>query len=241
MLGLQGFPPVFPFWFIRNLFIISLAAPFLHRVLRMTGPYFCVGLTLLWLGSDAILPDRWSLLYTLVFFSWGAYFRLHRVDVLAADRHLLPALGLFLLVSGGATALYGGDPADLRGFPIRLVRLVGGCAGWITLGAIQGRLPDWVKRLTRLEPYAFFLFAAHEPLIRIVVRLLGSPADPGSSTQRHLLGPASAVATIALVTATAWLLRRSMRPVYDVLAGQHRPASVQRSTTSPRQFRSLAG
>ncbi len=219
LFGAHGNPPAFQFWFIRNLIVAAVLAPLIHRALETAGLALCVGLTLLWLtGWDPIA--NWHMLYTLVFFTWGAWLQLRRFDLTAGDRYLGPVLALFIPLTIATLYIYGGKPVEPHGGIVSVVRLVGCVAIWLLCGWFQHRAPTCVRKLVSFAPYAFFLFAAHEPLLRILVRVANSTVRSDWLLRSGALGLLASAAVIGALTLAAALLQRHARPVYSLFAGQ---------------------
>ncbi|MBK8479051.1 MAG: acyltransferase [Opitutaceae bacterium] len=222
LLGLNGNPPAYQFWFVRNLFLMGLAAPLLYRALQLAGLPLCLGLTGLWLAGAEPLA-QWNLLYTTVFFSWGALLQLRGVDLAAGDRYLVPLVLVFGLASAFAGHQVTTAPAADHARLIGAVRLIGCATLWVVLGWVQRVAPVWAQRGARLAPYAFFLFAAHEPAARIASRLVNRVLSPESFLRPHWLGPVLALATVLVVTAAAAGLHRFVPPLYRLVAGRRPP------------------
>ena len=219
LLGARGNPPAFQFWFVRNLIVATILAPLLHRALNTAGIAFCLGPTLLWLAGWEPIAN-WDLLYTLVFFTWGAWLQLRHFDLTAADRYTGQIVAVFILVTIATLFLYDGKPVEPHEGAVRIVRLIGCIAIWLQFGWFQRHAPNCVRRLVSFAPYAFFLFAAHEPLLRILVRVANSVVHSDWLLRSGTLGLFASAVVIGALTLIASLLQRHARPVYSLLAGQ---------------------
>lgn len=87
-------PALCPFWYIRNLLIMSILSPLLYYVIRYGREIFLLIATIWWLTTyhNAIIPQ------TIIFFSLGAYFPIFNINPLEwIYKHKIWFLSLFTL------------------------------------------------------------------------------------------------------------------------------------------------
>jgi surface polysaccharide O-acyltransferase-like enzyme len=177
ILGLQWYPVAYHFWFIRDLMLLVLMAPVLAVILRFAALPFFIVMYICWVCS--IWP-----LYEPKVLGW----------VFGVVPVLLPAtMGLFFFSAGAFCSLKGRSLVDLDKYgPVALIAyvpIVLADAIWYTAwfnvylhrtGLIVGivaalyttrlmlrheRLRDWIITLGEAS---FFVYAAHEPLLKII-------------------------------------------------------------------------
>lgn len=163
--GITDHPVGFQFWFVRDLFLTILVSPLLWLML-VHAPWGVVALGLVWLSGF----DLWIFFRTdvLFFFALGGLIRMYKAPV---EIGFQPALALLLayavLVALRTAAPYvvAGDPAWLD-VATRSMRLVGVLACWGIFQAVA--LTPLGGRIARYGGFAFFLHAAHFPLLAAV-------------------------------------------------------------------------
>jgi succinoglycan biosynthesis protein ExoH len=215
-------PLAFQFWFVRDLFLTVLLSPLLWLLLKRV-PY----------AGGAALFSAWLFNYDLeiffrpdviFFFYAGALIRLKRVEIGITVRSTVVLCSLYLvLVTARALAPAIFDEATplLAGFT-RLMRLVGVLACWglflrlaeMRVGAI----------LSRWGPFAFFLYAAHFPLmaeLKLILWDLLPEVNDFWMVAHYLI---SVFLTIVLCLGAATLLARYVPGVFGLLNGGRVPS-----------------
>jgi surface polysaccharide O-acyltransferase-like enzyme len=221
VLGVTGLPIAFQFWFVRDLFVTVLCTPILWLLLRHAPVAGAVGLGLIWAAGFTLgIFIRTDVLF---FFYLGALIRRRGIStdiapgvaaallaayvVLTAARALVP---LVLDLNDAATAAW----VEVA---TRLIRPLGVVACWgmcIQLAGTRGG-----ARLAAFGGFAFFLHAAHYPVIALVKDLLWR-ATPAATDGWLLLHYGASVAlTVAIVAAAAVVVFRISPALYGVLAG----------------------
>lgn len=228
VIGVTRAPVLFQFWFVRDLVVTVAVSPLLLAALRHAP----------WAGA-AILGGAWLAGHGLwVFLRPDVVFFFYAGGLLAQARTgwatRLPVTGkaCALAVAGygllvllrtavpGLGLAQGLTDADLE-LLTRLMRLPGVVACWMLAGAAaQGRLGPWLERG---GSFAFFIFAAHFPMVRlvkeVVARLL--PAGAGTPGTGWLLFHylASVALTVVLCLVAARLLSRWWPGLYSLASG----------------------
>ena len=221
LLGLGGLPIAFQFWFVRDLFVTVLCAPLLWLVLRHAPLAGAVALGLAWAaGATLGIFIRTDVLF---FFYLGALARRRELDPM-----LSPTTSLALLVA--YTALTAAralaplvvdmaDPTQLALLEVatRLARPLGVLACWGACLHLAGA--RWAAPLARWGGFAFFLHAAHYPVIALVKDLLWRlvPAATDGWLLAHYVG--SVALTVAVVALAGLGLFRLSPATYGLLAG----------------------
>ncbi|MEZ0473797.1 acyltransferase family protein [Luteimonas salinilitoris] len=218
--GITQHPVGFQFWFVRDLFVTALVSPVLWWVLRHAPLLGMAVLGAAWLaGSGLLIFFRADVAF---FFYLGALLRL-RGTPLQIDRNValvLLAVYVALVALRAAAPMFidfdGARPALLT-LATRLMRLVGVLAVWgMFLQIAPTRLG---ARIASYSGLAFFLHAAHFPLIaqiKIVLwRWVPTPSDAWMVA--HYV--ASVMATVAIAIGVGLLLARGLPRAFALVNG----------------------
>jgi succinoglycan biosynthesis protein ExoH len=172
-------PVAYPLWFIRNLFLLALAAPIIALVLRSplaTAASFAAA-AVAWFAWP-----EWGATRSLLFFAAGSWLAVHPLRLPECPPRLRGVLALAWvgLVGAHATeiAVTGVNAPALHNATI-LVGLAAVWFGYPSVAGFAGR-----PRVQRAGAYTFFIYLAHEPsaaiLRKAVIAALGAH-------DRHLL------------------------------------------------------
>ena len=223
-------PLAFQFWFIRDLFVAILLSPVLW-VLIKRAPYVAAAVFFtVWLVNyDTRIFLRPDVPF---FFFLGGLIRSSRTDVGVGARATIILCSIYvLLVTARALAPYLIDESTaLLAAYTRLMRLIGALACWGLFLRLAGT--ELGISLTRWGPFAFFLYAAHFPLMAEVKLLLWNllPAVNDFWMVAHYL--TSVVLTVILCLGTAVLLARCVPGLFGVLNGGRVPSLSGRPATT---------
>jgi hypothetical protein len=224
VLGLTGLPIAFQFWFVRDLFVTVLCTPVLWLLLRRAPLAGAAALGAVWAGGWTLgIFIRTDVLF---FFYLGALARFRGTDTAIGLPATLALLGAYIVVTAArslAPVLVDlSDPAQAIWLETatRLARPLGVAACWGVcqhLAATRLGAP-----LARLGGFAFFLHAAHYPLIVLVKDVLWriTPTATDPWLLAHYL--ASVTLTVAIAGVAALMLFRLSPPIYALLAGGRR-------------------
>ena len=215
--GLTQHPIGFQFWFVRDLFVTVLISPLLWLLLRR-APY--IGLILLayvWItGMNLVIFFRTDVLF---FFYLGGLLRTRNARLEIGRKATLVFLAIYVaLVAVRVLAPYvfAHDTAVLE-MATRAMRPFGVLAGWgIFLWVAPTRFGTFVARFGGL---AFFLHAAHFPLLAEIKILLWQlvPAQTDAWMLAHYV--ASVVVTVAIGMSAGLLLARWVPSVFELMNG----------------------
>jgi len=192
----QQYPVNYPLWFLRDLFLLCLAAPLLDLLLARAGIVWIALLAPVWyFGVGLPLHTETEALF---FFSAGAWLSLNDPDLTIVDR-----LGRGFLAVWPFTLVIASLPVDAdEGARIRRICIICGVFGILWLGKRilhHRRLSDV---LTRLGGFTIMVYGAHALILLPMVKLL------------PLLGPLSDVqATLIYFTMlpVLWVVSRLLR------------------------------
>ena len=217
MLGITQQPIVYPMWFVRDLMVLVLLALPLHAILVRTLWLFPSALLALWAVNGGTLTP--SAVEAVTYFVLGAALALRGASLFAWERGLwlFGALWLVLFIAY-LTLLFGPTRFWLYKATV--------AAGVLTALCLPGRAlcyPRLSAALVALAPASFFVFAAHEPLMTLVRKLLyrALPPTPAVVISIYLLLPL----VIAAFTAALYFLLRRVAPRFAALVSGNRVAA----------------
>jgi succinoglycan biosynthesis protein ExoH len=168
--GVTHHPIGFQFWFVRDLFVTALISPLLWVMLTRAPLIGATALGLVWLSGF----DLWIFFRTDVvfFFYLGGFLRLYKLPLEIAGRAAVWLLVAYvLLVALRTAAPYFMDPdSGYLDVATRAMRLVGVMACWGIFQRVA--LTPFGAVVARFGGFAFFLHAAHFPLLAFIKILL---------------------------------------------------------------------
>jgi len=215
--ALTKHPIGFQFWFVRDLFVTVLVSPLLWLMLTRAPLLGAVFLGAAWIvGHDLWIFFRTDVVF---FFYLGGWIRLRGLPVEIGRRATLVFLAVYVAMCAARTLapyVVDGDPFILQALT-RGMRLVGVLACW---GLFQRIAPTPIGGLiARFGGLAFFLHAAHYPLIAGVKLILWNllPAETQPWMLVHYV--VSVVVTVAIGIGLGLLLTRAAPKVFALLNG----------------------
>ncbi len=196
--GISHHPVGFQFWFVRDLFVTALVSPLLWLLLRAAPLPGALLLGAAWIANH----DLWIFFRTdvLFFFYMGGLVRLRGLPVEIGWNATVACLVLYV----GFVALRTLAPYAIDGAPTlltastRAMRLVGVLACW---GLFLRLAPTPLgARIARYGGLAFFLHAAHFPLLAQVKILLWDlvPAQTDGWMIAHYAASVAVTATLGI-------------------------------------------
>ena len=223
-------PLAFQFWFVRDLFLTVLLSPFLWLFLKRIPLVAAAVLGVIWIADYDLgiffRPD------VPFFFYLGALVRSKQLDF-GLSRRATILLVLIYVVAVAARAMAPfvvEDSMPGLGALTRAMRLVGVLACW----GLFLRLADSSlgARIARWGPYAFFLHAAHFPLMAQVKLLLWNalPRINDFWMVAHYL--ASVLVTVFICLGAGALLARHAPSIFSLLNGGRLPGTRSRAVTA---------
>jgi surface polysaccharide O-acyltransferase-like enzyme len=209
--GFTRAPEAYHFWFIRDLMLLMLVGPLLHRVLRLFARPYLLMLFVVWIfGKWPLYPPE---VVGLLFFSFGGYCALRGHSLFALDAYGQWFVALFLPLLIVDVLWYD------AWFNVTLHRctIVVGLVAVFYLSRFLRQDCRYENALLRLGGASFFVYAAHEPLLGIVrtVAFQTLPLDlPAVMLLIYLLLPLLVVAVLVLLhQALVRLVPRGLRVV----------------------------
>ena len=172
-------PLLCPFWYIRNLLIMSLLSPLLYYIIRYGRVVFLVIVSVWWMMTyhNAFIPQ------TLLFFSLGAYFSILRINPLewiTNNKKLIVSLFTIFALSDIAMHTIYSTSINLQAHRLALILNI----------PVLLLLADFCVRrgyTTQLLPSAaFIVFAVHYPIV-VLLRKFCASQFATSSDLTHIV------------------------------------------------------
>ncbi|WP_455623636.1 acyltransferase family protein [Parabacteroides sp.] len=191
-----GMPIDYPLWFIRDLMMVMLFSPIVYGWVRCLRQYGMIVLGFLWVMGWWIDVPGFSLT-AFFFFSFGAFFSVHRRNFVVDMRLLLiPSVGLYAILAV-CDLCFMGEPWCRY---LHNVGIIVGCVCFISLTATC--LERGLCRVSGfLAGSSFFVYAYHGMPLALVIKVVVRYLPPGSELEviGLYLGSACVVIGIGLV------------------------------------------
>lgn len=157
-------PLLCPFWYIRNLLIMSLLSPLLFYIIRYAREAFLILIAGWWLFTydNAFIPQ------TILFFSLGAYFSIHEFNPLElVIKHKKIFLVLFILfaITDIFTHTIYGTVFNLQAHRLSLIFNI----PFLLIVADYCVQKDYSYKM--LPNAAFIVFAVHYPIVVVLRKI----------------------------------------------------------------------
>jgi peptidoglycan/LPS O-acetylase OafA/YrhL len=205
-------PLLCPFWYIRNLLIMSILSPLLCYIIRYTREVFLLIVAAWWLTTyhNAFIPQ------TILFFSLGAYFSILEINPLeiAAKKYKW----VIVLTVLTAIADIGSHSAFSTPISLQLHRM----ALIMNIPALL-LLADWCMQRGfhhQLFPNAaFIVFAVHYPIVVVLRKLCAAKFTSASDVTHVFLYFACIIIATALSLFFYALLEKCFPKLKNILSG----------------------
>jgi hypothetical protein len=225
--GITQHPVGFQFWFVRDLFVTVLVSPILWLFLTRAPLAGAIFLGVAWLyGHDLWIFFRTDVVF---FFYIGGLIRQHRLPVEIGARATAIFVCAYLVICAVRTLapyVVAGDPFVLQ-VMTRGMRLIGVLACWGVFQRIA--LTPMGAVVARYGGFAFFLHAAHYPLLA-EVKLVLWPLMPAQTQAWMLLHYLMSVAiTVAIGIGLGIALTQFAPKAFSLLNGGRLVATPVRS------------
>lgn len=213
ILGVTRMPIAYQFWFVRDLFILSLLSFAVDRFNRYLGWGGILLIAIAWVCNAGIgwIPSVEGTL----FFAVGALLARSGRPLFFSDHYYRPALLLFMVM---VTADILTGQWKSQGL-IHKVGIISGVVALLGVSAAIGkysRLREW---LTYLSGFSFIVFAVHEPLLTMLRKITFVALNPGTDLLIGFLYLALPALVIALSIFAGSLAMNHFPKAYSVATG----------------------
>jgi surface polysaccharide O-acyltransferase-like enzyme len=195
LFGITQYPISYQFWFIRDLITLVILVPVINLFLaRKSALLFVTVLFCMWFIS--VWPIPWPWVDAVFFFSLGAYLSRSAKNVACLDKlgPWISVIFLGLLVLNTVLSdrlLYIHNAVIVFGVP---------SLWWLT--SLVVRMAMLKSLLIRLSGVSFFVFAAHEPLLTIILKIsykLLSPTSDAMILALYFLIPICLITVLVML------------------------------------------
>ena len=163
----SGSPIVYQFWFIRDLMGVMLLSPFIYWVIKKLYWYLLVFLGILWILNCWFDMSGFSLT-AYFFFSFGAYFSVHKKNFVEVMRPLLLLAGVLYaldaIVAFSFREYVWCDYLYRIGYPFGIVLAISSVAYLIDKRGYRANL--------FLSDSSFFIYAYHGISLAFIVKIV---------------------------------------------------------------------
>lgn len=211
-------PVPYQLWFIRDLMVMVLFSPMLYSLLKRF-PYLILSiLFFLWISVTNVLENSVEALF---FFSLGGYLSMHYPRVLQVKylRFTLLFLSLWIIIVLLKTFLvfYDFEPMIVR-ITNKVSIIIGIIALWGLYDVYFINFQKGKKAILSLSGFTFFIYAAHEPMLTIIKKILFIVLH------KNLIGHLliffiAPVFTIILCLIVSIQLKKYLNRLYQIITG----------------------
>lgn len=212
------YPMDVPLWFVRDLIVVVLCTPLLHKLLKRFGRYFVCLLGMVWFVVPYLHLRTLGFESAFFFFSWGAYMSINRKDMLQVfGQYFKVSVCLYVLL-GVLHVVAGHYWPEAQGSIKQLNILVGllfayNFAAWLLKRGL-------CKVNSFLASVSFFVYVAHALVVSRVLKLLFITFSPASDWALLLVYTLAVVLTVGLLLGTFYLMRCYTPGLLKVVAGR---------------------
>jgi hypothetical protein len=207
-----NYPISTQFWFIRDLMALVILAPGIHYLLaRKSESPFIFIMSCLWFFG--IWPLLWPSIDASFFFCLGAFLSRPERNVMCLDKFGPWISSMFF----GLLVLHSSFPKGPIYINSSLIVFGVPSAWWLT--GLASRTTKLRSFLMGLSGASFFVFAAHQPLVTILVRIsykLFQPTSGGAILAQYFLIP---ICLIAFLVALRHCLLKIMPSFLRFITG----------------------
>jgi len=211
-------------WFLRDLMIVVVCTPLLHRLLKRAGIRAVIGLGTLWFIAGYRGPSHLcQLLDAFFFFAWGAYLSINRKEMLAEfGRYFTFSMWAYPLLALSYVAAMHLCPE--AAFTIKRVNIL---VGLLFAYNAASRLlrHDVCKPSAFLAASSFFIYAAHYPLCDRLCRILLVLFRPESDIALLAVYTLTTLLLTALLLSAFYLMKRCSPRLLKIVAGRRQNES----------------
>lgn len=206
-----GNPFLTQLWFVRDLMVMVSLAPLIHFLIKKMGFIFVIVLGLLWYVG----VGWYSELGTLFFYCLGAWFGLcNKRMIFTVDSYRLLLVIVFISLSV-ADALLQYHP--INEWLHRASLLIGPL---FVLTSISWMVEKkYIYDVRFLSASSFFVFVAHDPMLRFIRKFSLKFLDHHSEIQMILDYFASIALDLAILYGVYWLLSRCAPKFLSIISG----------------------
>lgn len=210
-------PPAYQLWFLRQVMMLTVLAPLIFLIVKYTKAFILIPLGGLWFFNvDFIIRAD-----ALFFFAVGASFAILGKwrNFTKRDNRIPAAIFSSLWIALSAIEMFAAALTKnivLVSILNKLTVLAGITGMWLVFDHIVKYIAT-KKGLLLASAHLFFVFALHEPLLKISYQLAIIPdSTDGSHFILYICLPISVIAVCMMIS---MVMRKVLRPVHNLLTG----------------------
>lgn len=198
--GINKGPIVDQLWFIRNLILLSIASPIIYLFIRYTRWIGLIGLGMSWFFGTGMAYPQSSIFY----FSLGAYFSVQNKCITQEIHKISNFLFIIFPLIVVADAILHHTSAGY--YLHRTETLIGTLFILALIPTLQKK--GKIREIAFLSASSFFLYVAHDPLLRFMRRFSLKLIDHSSEFQAIMSYFITAILNITIIYAIYWILQK---------------------------------
>ncbi|MGZ8261720.1 MAG: acyltransferase family protein [Methylotenera sp.] len=215
--GLTSFPISYQFWFIRDLMIMVCLAPIIWLATNYFSWLPAMFFIIIWIVDPGLIANIHN--ESWLFFSLGCLVAQGKLDVNISQHYKYVLLFVYVILACATAGLY----VVSFDFPVfgKLVTLLGVAAIWYSSDLIikKGKIENF---FIAMSAYSFFIFAAHEPLLGIEVKIISKLSLLQGYTTAFAMYFIVPIVTIALLWFLGSVLKLKAPRLYEIITGGRR-------------------
>lgn len=196
----DGGPILDQLWFVRNLIVLSVCSPIVYCFVRYTRFVGVIGLGLMWLLWGGMANLQSSIFY----FSLGAWFGIYGKSLVGEIQKIAKPLFMIFPLLMVADVLYNGT---LAGYYLHRMQTFTGVLFVLALVSVLLK-KNKIREISFLSSSSFFLYVAHDPLLRFMRKFSLRFVDHSSEFQAITAYFLTIAVDIAIVYTLYWLLQK---------------------------------
>ena len=205
-------PLLCPFWYIRNLLIMSVLSPLLYYIIRYGGVVFLLTVAAWWMMTyhNAFISQ------TIFFFSLGAYFSIRNfnpLELFYRHRQLIFFLFLLFALTDFATHSYINSSYSLQVYRLALIINIPA----LILLADYCNNKEFASR--QLPNATFIVFAVHYPIVVILRKICIAQFSMAADYTHILLYFLCIIASTAISLSIYIILNKYFPKLKNILSG----------------------
>ncbi len=222
-LGLDKFylylikPPAFQLWFLRQVMLLTVLAPVIFLLVKYTKAFILIPFGALWFFNINFIIQSEALL----FFAIGASFAILGKwrNFTKRNNRIQAVIFALIWISLSLSQMYLATFTKntvLINIVHKFTQLAGIAGMWLVFDHIVKYIST-MKGLLLAAAHLFFVFALHEPLLRISYELAIIPDSTDAS--HFVLYICLPISIIAVCMILSMVIRKIIRPVHNLLTG----------------------
>lgn len=221
-------PASYHLWFLKDLFIMMLLSPIIYLMVDKFKVLPILLLYIAWLGGIESLTDLINRddVQALIFFCLGCLIITEKWNLNFLDQKRTFTVGAYLFSAivlaflQSQLFLQQSHPVFFVSILSKTILLLGVCAAWCLSSLLRNtRMQQF---FIALAPFSFFIYAAHEPFLTVVRKIVYRFFPPSNSAEIILYYFLLPAFVISFLTIIGYALNNVLPRLYSVITGSRR-------------------